>query len=112
MARTQPSSIDPTWLVPLKPVLVPSLITFPALMIYSRVRLGVHTIEQCLAGAALGVSTTMLFYTIWTGNPNAEIQVFGHNVVEGLAGTQLVKEVDAWLHETVVKVVKVIIPNL
>lgn len=112
MARTQPSSIDPTWLVPLKPILVPSLITFPALMIFSRVRLGVHTLGQCIAGAGLGVSTTIVFYTIWSGYPGAQRELFGHKVVEGLAGTQVVKELDHWLHETVFKVINVVIPNV
>lgn len=80
-------------------------------MIYSRVRLGVHTTGQCIAGAALGVSTTILFYTLWNGHTSAQGELFGHKLAHGLKGTHIVKEMDLWLRELFVNVFKITIPT-
>lgn len=45
----------------------------PALVMWSRVRLGVHTPAQTLAGAALGVAKACLWFIAWNGT----VLVFG-----------------------------------
>ncbi|CBQ68156.1 conserved hypothetical protein [Sporisorium reilianum SRZ2] len=39
----------------------------PVLVMWSRVRLGVHTPEQTWAGAALGVAKACIWFTVWNG---------------------------------------------
>ncbi|SNX84133.1 uncharacterized protein MEPE_02841 [Melanopsichium pennsylvanicum] len=39
----------------------------PVLVMWSRVRLGVHTPAQTLAGAALGVAKACIWFTVWNG---------------------------------------------
>lgn len=39
----------------------------PVLVMWSRVRLGVHTPAQTWAGAALGVTKACVWFTLWNG---------------------------------------------
>lgn len=50
-------------------------VTAPIAVMWSRVRLGVHTPEQTVAGAALGVFNAMISFLAWNGTT----QVFGGN---------------------------------
>lgn len=39
----------------------------PLLVMWSRVKLGLHTPEQTYAGAAIGISMALVFWTTWNG---------------------------------------------
>lgn len=55
----------------------------PVLVMWSRVRLGVHTPAQTLVGAALGVAKACLWFTAWNGTQ----VVFGSHSTLGLASS-------------------------
>lgn len=48
-------------------LLVPLLLASPPLIMWSRVKLGLHTPEQCMVGAALGFVNTLLLSLLWRG---------------------------------------------
>jgi dolichyldiphosphatase len=47
--------------------LVPLVAATPPVVMWSRVRLGLHTPAQCLVGATLGVACALFATVLWTG---------------------------------------------
>lgn len=47
--------------------IIPALITLPPMIMYSRVRLGVHTVAQCAVGGTLGIVNAVFCTALWQG---------------------------------------------
>ena len=86
----------------------------PALVMWSRVRLGVHTPEQTLAGAALGFAKACLWFTAWNGSQlvlgtSASTRSFwstsvlhdGLKATIGVRGDALIAQIEANLRRAV-----------
>lgn len=48
-------------------LLVPLLLASPPLIMWSRVKLGLHTPEQCMVGGALGIFNALFLSMLWRG---------------------------------------------
>ncbi|UZJ51234.1 hypothetical protein CBS101457_000554 [Exobasidium rhododendri] len=48
-------------------LIIPALLTLPPLIMYSRVRLGVHTVAQCCVGGLLGITNAVFCSAVWQG---------------------------------------------
>lgn len=48
-------------------LLLPALLSLPPTIMYSRIRLGVHTVAQCAVGGTLGLLTAVSFTALWQG---------------------------------------------
>ncbi|GAC99493.1 hypothetical protein PHSY_007095 [Pseudozyma hubeiensis SY62] len=75
----------------------------PVLVMWSRVRLGVHTPSQTLAGACLGVTKACLWFTAWNGiqifldTPSSQHDTASTSILrDGLKNTVGVR-VDSWI---------------
>lgn len=46
---------------------IPALLALPPAIMYSRVRLGVHTPAQCIVGGILGITNAVACTAMWQG---------------------------------------------
>jgi membrane-associated phospholipid phosphatase len=48
-------------------MMIPTLLALPPMIMYSRVRLGVHTVAQCFVGGLLGLTNAVVCTALWQG---------------------------------------------
>lgn len=78
-------------------LLVPFVAAAPPVVMWSRVRLGLHTPAQCLVGATLGVTCALVATAVWSGlGPHA-------GLAQTLAprGDDLLRQLEASVREHV-----------
>jgi membrane-associated phospholipid phosphatase len=66
MALYSQASISPT-INQHRSLIIPALLALPPMIMYSRVRLGVHTVAQCFVGGLLGLTNAVCCTALWQG---------------------------------------------
>lgn len=84
----------------------------PVLVMWSRVRLGVHTPSQTLAGACLGVTKACLWFTAWNGT---QIFIDTRSSIDDAASSSILRNglrntvgvrVDSWIAQVEANLVR------